>query len=68
VVAKCIIKGGKVVRVSLVPTYVNRQSQPEMLKAIDQRFSEVVTYLEEITRMANLNGTFRRDGDEVVIA
>jgi poly-gamma-glutamate synthesis protein (capsule biosynthesis protein) len=68
VVAKCIIKGGKVVRVSLVPAYVNRQSQPEMLKATDQRFNEVVTYLEEITRMANLNGTFQRDGDEVVIA
>jgi hypothetical protein len=39
-----------------------------MLKATDQRFNEVVTYLEEITRMANLNGTFQRDGDEVVIA
>jgi hypothetical protein len=68
VVAKCIIKGGKVQRVSLVPAYVNKQSQPEMLKATDPRFNEVVEYLEEITRMANLNGTFRREGDEVVIA
>jgi poly-gamma-glutamate synthesis protein (capsule biosynthesis protein) len=68
VVAKCLIKGGKVLRVSLIPTYVNRQSQPEMLKASDPRFNEVVQYLEEMTLAANLNGTFRRDGDEVVIA
>jgi hypothetical protein len=39
-----------------------------MLKASDPRFNEVVEYLEEITLAANLNGTFRRDGDEVVIA
>lgn len=68
VVAKCIIEGGKVQRVSLVPTYVNRQSQPEMLKASDARFTEVVNYLEEMSRQANLNGRFERFGDEVVIA
>lgn len=68
VVAKCIIADGKVQRVSLVPAYVNRQSQPEMLKASDPRFDEVVAYLEEMTQMANLNGTYRREGDEVVIA
>jgi len=68
VVAKCVIADGKVRRVSLVPAYVNRQSQPEMLKASDPRFTEVVEYLEEMTRMAHLNGVYRRDGDEVVIA
>jgi len=68
IVAKCLIEGGKVKRVSLLPTYVNRQSQPELLKATDARFDEVVGYLEEITRAAGLNGEYKRDGDEVVIA
>jgi poly-gamma-glutamate capsule biosynthesis protein CapA/YwtB (metallophosphatase superfamily) len=68
VIAKCVIKDGKLQRVSLLPTYVSRQSQPEILKASDPRFDEVTEYLQEITRMANLNGVFRREGDELVIA
>jgi len=68
VVAKCVIADGRVKRVSLLPTYVNRQSQPEILRARDPRFTAVVKYLEEMTRAANLNGEFKRDGDEVVIA
>jgi poly-gamma-glutamate synthesis protein (capsule biosynthesis protein) len=68
VVAKCIIENGKVKRVSLLPTYVNRQSQPEILKANDPRFAEVTSYLEEITVQAGLNGVFKRDDNELVIA
>ncbi len=68
VVAKCIIAGGKVQRVALIPAYVNRQSQPEMLVASDPRFAEVVDYLEGVTQMAGLNATYQRDGNEVVIA
>jgi poly-gamma-glutamate synthesis protein (capsule biosynthesis protein) len=67
-IAKCVLEAGKVKRVSLLPAYVNRQSQPEILKASDPRFEEVATYLEEVTRAAQLNGTFTREGDELVLA
>lgn len=68
VIAKCTVDGGRVRRVSLLPAYVNRQSQPEILKASDPRFAEVTEYLREISHAAKLNGVFTRDGDELVIA
>jgi poly-gamma-glutamate capsule biosynthesis protein CapA/YwtB (metallophosphatase superfamily) len=68
VVAKCVIANGAVQKVSLLPAYVNRQSQPEILRSTDPRFAEVLAYLEEVTRAAQLNGNFVREGDELVIA
>jgi poly-gamma-glutamate capsule biosynthesis protein CapA/YwtB (metallophosphatase superfamily) len=67
-VAKCIVEGGVVRRVSLLPAYVNRQSMPEILRSGDPRFSEVTQYLEQITHDAKLNGVFKRHDDELVIA
>jgi poly-gamma-glutamate capsule biosynthesis protein CapA/YwtB (metallophosphatase superfamily) len=67
VVVKCAIGQGRIKRVSLLPAYVNRQSQPELLNAGDPRFSEVASYLEAITRDQNLTARFEREGDELVI-
>jgi poly-gamma-glutamate capsule biosynthesis protein CapA/YwtB (metallophosphatase superfamily) len=67
VIAKLIVKEGKLVRVALLPAYVNKQSQPEILKASDPRFAEVTEYLREMTAEANLNGRFDQQGDELVI-
>jgi poly-gamma-glutamate capsule biosynthesis protein CapA/YwtB (metallophosphatase superfamily) len=66
-VVKAIIGDGKLKRVSLLPTYVDRQSQPEILKASDPRFDDVVQYLDQITRDQNLNAAYVRDGDEILI-
>jgi poly-gamma-glutamate capsule biosynthesis protein CapA/YwtB (metallophosphatase superfamily) len=68
VIAKLIVSNGKLARVALLPAYVNRQSQPEILKAADPRFAEVTNYLREMTTEANLNGRFEQQGDELVIA
>jgi poly-gamma-glutamate capsule biosynthesis protein CapA/YwtB (metallophosphatase superfamily) len=67
VIAKLIVKEGKLARVALLPAYVNKQSQPEILKANDPRFAEVTEYLREMTAEANLNGRFEQQGDELVI-
>jgi poly-gamma-glutamate synthesis protein (capsule biosynthesis protein) len=67
-IAKCVIEKGRVKRVSLLPTYVNRQSQPEILRRTDARFDEVAAYLEEMTLIAGLNATFDRSENELVIA
>lgn len=66
-VAKLIVSEGRVKRVSLLPAYVNRQSQPELLKASDPRFREVADYLEEITASQGLTARFVQHGDELVI-
>jgi poly-gamma-glutamate synthesis protein (capsule biosynthesis protein) len=66
-VVKAVIGGGKLKRVSLLPTYVDRNSLPEILKASDPRFDEVIKYMDEITRDQNLNARYVRDGDEVLI-
>lgn len=67
VVVKCTLTDGEVRRVALLPAWVDRQSQPEILRAADPRFAEVVGYLEQMTRDAGLKGRLRCDGDEVVI-
>jgi hypothetical protein len=51
----------------LLPTYVNRQSQPEILRADDPRFAEVKQYLEAMTAEAKLNGRYSIVGDELVL-
>jgi poly-gamma-glutamate capsule biosynthesis protein CapA/YwtB (metallophosphatase superfamily) len=67
VVVKCAIGQGRVKRVALLPAYVNRQSQPEILSARDPRFAEVADYLDAITRDQGLSARFERQGDELVI-
>ncbi|TAK55308.1 MAG: CapA family protein [Gammaproteobacteria bacterium] len=67
VVASVRVRAGRVERVSLLPAWVNRQSQPEILAAADPRFAEVAGYLEEVTRAAGLNAEYVRSGDELIL-
>jgi poly-gamma-glutamate capsule biosynthesis protein CapA/YwtB (metallophosphatase superfamily) len=67
IIAKLVVGNNGLQRVSLLPTYVNRQSQPEVLDASDPRFDEVTNYLEEITVSEGLNARYVRDGNELVI-
>jgi len=67
IIAKCTISQGRMRRVSFLPVYINRQSQPEVMVSTDQRFGEVVEYMEEITRDQGLEAGYTVQGDEVVI-
>ena len=67
VIARIAIREGEVVQVSLLPTYIDRQSRPEVLPSTDSRFDEVHEYLAAMTRAADLNGRFVAKGDELVI-
>ena len=66
IIAKCIISGSKITRVSYLPCLVNKKGQPEILKN-DERGQQVFNYMDKITRAAGLNARFEWDGDEVVI-
>lgn len=66
-IAKCVIADKQVKQVSFLPTYVNKQSQPEVLSLEDQRFGEVVGYLKEISTDQGLAANFTVQGNEVII-
>jgi poly-gamma-glutamate synthesis protein (capsule biosynthesis protein) len=68
IIVKCVIFNGEIKGVSLLPTYINKQSQPEVLTSKDDRFGEVVRYIQEITRDQGLDTNYTIEGDEVRIA
>ena len=68
IIAKCVISNGEIKSVSFLPTYINKQSQPEVLSVEDQRFGQVVRYMEEITRDQGFNTKYVIEGDEVLIS
>jgi poly-gamma-glutamate capsule biosynthesis protein CapA/YwtB (metallophosphatase superfamily) len=67
IIAKCIISNRRLKSVSFLPTYINKQSQPEVLVSKDQRFGEVIGYIEEITRDQGLETGYAIQGNEVVV-
>jgi hypothetical protein len=66
-IAKCIIDGGKITRVSYLPCLINENGVTEILKKSDKRGQHVFDYVEKISRGAELNTRFVWDGDEVLI-
>jgi hypothetical protein len=66
IVAKCLIEGRAITRVSYLPCLINKQGQPEILEH-DGRGKQVFDYMEAITRKADLNGRFQWKGTEVVV-
>ncbi len=66
IIAKCIIKDGRVAQVGYIPCLMTKQSQPEIVKH-DERGQQVFNYMDTITRGAGLNARYEWEGDEVVI-
>lgn len=66
-ITRCIISGGRIKRVSFLPTIINKQAEPEILTADDKRFKEIVKYMKDISRDQGLMTKYVVEGDEVVI-
>jgi poly-gamma-glutamate synthesis protein (capsule biosynthesis protein) len=64
VVVKIAVADGAAA-VSLLPVYINRDAQPEILAGGDPRFADVVEYLRGVSAAADLNARFEVLGDEV---
>lgn len=67
IIAKCVIAEKRIKRVSFLPAYINKQSQPEILVSADPRFVQVARYVEEISRDQGLQTAYTIEGDEVVV-
>ena len=66
IIAKCIVDGGNILRLSYIPCIINAQKQPEILKN-DEKGKQLFDFMEKITRFAGLNTQFRWEGNEIVI-
>jgi poly-gamma-glutamate capsule biosynthesis protein CapA/YwtB (metallophosphatase superfamily) len=67
IIAKCEVSNKAVSKVSFLPVYINKASEPEILTPQDKRFGEVVSYVEEISRDQGLKTNFIVEGSEVII-
>ena len=66
-ITKVIIDEGEIKKVSYIPCYINKESQPEIVTRSDPKGKEVYSYMEKISRSQNLSTKFSREGDEVVV-
>jgi len=66
-IIKCVIAEKRIKRISFLPVYLSVGCEPEILKSNDERFEDVVRYIDEITSSQGLHTRFAREGDEVVI-
>lgn len=63
--AKAILSKGGVRRVSILPMMIDPQYRPEVLRAGDARFDDMVRYLEWVSE--GFNHRFTVDGDEIAV-
>ena len=66
-IAKFTVDNKRINQVSYIPIIINQQNQPAPVSPSDIKGQEVTRYLEDVTREADLNATFRAVGNEVVI-
>jgi poly-gamma-glutamate synthesis protein (capsule biosynthesis protein) len=64
-VAKAVISKKGVEKVSFLPIFINRQAQPEPLDQNDERFQEVLEYVEWVSDQ--FPHRFKVEGNEVVV-
>jgi poly-gamma-glutamate capsule biosynthesis protein CapA/YwtB (metallophosphatase superfamily) len=64
---KCTIKDKKIARVGFIPAMINKNSQPEPLKATDPRGDKVLEYIKWANDTQGIETKFRRQDDEIVV-
>ncbi|MFH1087910.1 MAG: hypothetical protein V1737_04925, partial [Chloroflexota bacterium] len=68
IMARALISGKKIEKVSFLPLWVNKHAQPEVLQRSDKRSSEVFSYMEWCCQSQGLDTKLSLDGDEVVVS
>ena len=67
-IAKCVISGNKISRVSFLPVYITKTGEPEILPPDDPRFREIVNYMKEISIDQGIRTEYAIEDNEVVIS
>jgi poly-gamma-glutamate capsule biosynthesis protein CapA/YwtB (metallophosphatase superfamily) len=69
IIVKSIISNGMLKSISFLPAFVNKKTaQPEILLSKDERFGQVIKYLDDISKSQGLNTEFSISGDEVILS
>jgi hypothetical protein len=63
--AKCTIDASGLIRPAIIPCFVNKTSQPELIGRSRQG-EQMLEYLRSITKAAGLNTSYEWDGDEII--
>lgn len=64
-IAKALVSGKRLERVSFLPVMIDRELRPEVLRAGDSRFDDMVRYMDWASE--EFDHAFRVEGDEVVV-
>lgn len=65
IVARFEIEKGLIVRSGFLPLYIDRDAVPRLAARDSERYAEVVSYMDAVTREAGLNGRYSRGADMV---
>ncbi len=67
-IAKIVVSGKSIKRVSFLPVLFSRSEDPaQVLTSRDRKFSQIVNYITAITQEAGVRLDFRVEGDELVM-
>ncbi len=66
-VVKFTMKNARILRTSVLPAYINRGAQPRILRTDEPEFDQVVEYLREVSRRAQLPVEFVPSSGELEI-
>lgn len=64
-IAKALISGGRIEKVSFLPVLIDKQLRPEILRGADPRFKESLAYMEWASQ--DIPHRFQVAGDEVLV-
>lgn len=64
-IAKAVIQGKRIDRVSFLPVLIDKELRPEVLRAGDSRFDDMVRYMDWVSD--GFDHKFRVEGDEVIV-
>jgi poly-gamma-glutamate synthesis protein (capsule biosynthesis protein) len=67
IVVKFLLQHGKLIRTSILPAFINRHAQPRILRTDEPEFQQVVEYLRDISRQADLPVVFTQSSGEILI-
>lgn len=66
-IVKCRVSNRKIESVSFLPCYIEKTSEPRLLTTTEEKFVEVLSYLERASREAGFDTTFTVEGNEIVV-
>jgi poly-gamma-glutamate synthesis protein (capsule biosynthesis protein) len=66
-IAKLLIEGGRIARVSYIPCYYDDDKNPRVVKQDEEKGQQIFEHFKRLSRSQNLDTEFQWKGDEIII-